>query len=1153
MLRNTLLLLFAAFFRCCVSQALNLGEILVNDQVHIGVQNIWNVVKNTTVGQDFWANTKPSVPERIVTEPQSFMIRNPASTCTLSQLVTNPDSGANGGLLYVTLCGVEFWVFEVSNQNKSEFKTRINLNSIASYTCNQITFLSNRFYVVCSQAAAPQVRILDFLVTDANQGQRDITQVGGRPLTNPRLVFGEHLDTLGNIKAVGILYNAIGPNDYQTAAQVNTAVTNYYCYIYDLLSAVNTAPISSAIPAIGGGSKLLTMVSIGRNLAIAHYKNPAPQSVKLNLCSVGNGFNVGTCSELTTGFSLSTGTVMFGMNQATGLGNIYMIEISKNLSIACNLNLVGVTAANSESSCKYSKAPINTADTTTFDSFSSADPSFGIAVYRVPAGITVVEGLSPVGASALAFKYRGAVGSIVTSMGSNIMLIQDPRAVLINPNSTSDLILLATGAAGPINQVINYDLSTTNTSLTGALTGTILSGLTQGTEIQSAGNMKGVLTYLQPLPYNRDRVKGNALTVTANAASCDTVVLNSNVVFVGFDTSATVAADRNYTVGDSLISVVTNSTNRTLLRYSVCKDNIHMSINSTCTFVVETEINGDAKWKYIGYLAVQNGSQPANSAVFSMTERILNIENLDNYLLVTTQDNSPTASVMLYCFYKRTNTITKYNFSIALNGVVLLDYKKDLYVSGISADGTTAYLYKSSRFLIANMGQIGIYNKIINPGDLCIKGGGLSVRFTPRLRLINQCTIGKEAFIEREFTVTGTRSLQNTFQTIQDLPAMTAAVQGCVAGRFSVFWETGKTKLYGVGAYRPDKFNMELNTFGMTTINSIVCYGGTELVIVSGQDNTAIRLFLIFDFRRWPSAKRLPFMFKFPSNAITEFQFSRFKDKHLYLSYMDGTTQRYMKFYLGGPYVYTRTNTTAGTYPITVVADSGVTNQNAVTNVEFVATIMTNLVTNVNKIPISVGNHSLEFLFTITGPVFQVSSRNFNPNKSSIIPRVYSFGVINTTTSLSRYKVQGQVGAYLQSNATQTYLILNRDPHNLRYNWSLEYFADEQLAVAQSVDLNYAFSINEGFDAFDRRIYVHKTPLLPNLTDIGRGFIAAPFVSTGLQIYTLNTTHFLVTLFSSSMNALIQMVVNFAPLTASLTQIYPVIQLAIPTGSNCIT
>ena len=132
-------------------------------------------------------------------------------------------------------------------------------------------------------------------------------------------------------------------------------------------------------------------------------------------------------------------------------------------------------------------------------------------------------------------------------------------------------------------------------------------------------------------------------------------------------------------------------------------------------------------------------------------------------------------------------------------------------------------------------------------------------------------------------------------------------------------------------------------------------------------------------------------------------------------------------------------------------------------------------------------------------------------------------------------------------------MILNRDPHNLRYNWSLEYFADEQLAVAQSVDLNYAFSINEGFDAFDRRIYVHKTPLLPNLTDIGRGFIAAPFVSTGLQIYTLNTTHFLVTLFSSSMNTLIQMVVNFAPLTASLTQIYPVIQFAIPTGRNCLT
>lgn len=1153
MFLSGLLLLLAAIFQRVCSQSLDLGEILTNDQVHVNVQSIWKVIKNSTVGQDFWGSIKSNIPERIVTEPQSFLIKNPSTTCTLSHLVTNPDTSANGGMMYVTLCATEFWVFEISNQNKTEFKIRLNLGSISGYTCNQITFLANRFYVVCSQPAIPQLRILDFLISDVTPNQRDISQVAGRPITNPRLIFGDHLDTLGVIKTVGIVYNAITPTDYQTAAQVNTAVTNYYCYIYDLTSAVNVAPVSSPIPAVGGGSKMLTMVSVGRNLVIGHYKNPAPQSVKINLCQVGNGFNVGGCGEATTGFSLTTGTVAFGVNQATGLGSIYMMEISKNLSIACNVNIAGVTAANAESNCKYSKAHIYASDNVNFDSFSSADPMWGIAIYKNPSGISVLEGLSSMGMSALAFKYRGAVGSIVASMGPNMVLVQDPRAVLINPNSTSDLYLLATGAPGTINQVVNYDLASTNTSLTATVTGTVIGSPNQGTALPVGASVKGLLTYLQPLPYNRERVKGNTLTVTANTPSCDSVVLHSNTVFVGFDLSTNVLADRVYTVGDSLISVVTNSSNRTLLRYSTCRDLYHNSINATCTFVVETEINGEAKWRYIGYLAVLNGSQPANAPVFLMTERILNIENLDNYLLVTTQDNSPTASVMLYCFYKRTNSLTKYNFSIALNGIILLDYNKDLYVSGISADGTTAYIYTSRRFLLTNMMVLGTYNRINAPGDLCVKGGGLAVRFTPRLRLINQCTIGKEFFTEREFTVTGNRSLQNTYQSISDLPTMTAAIQGCVAGNFYVFWETGKTRLYGLAAYRPDKFNTELNTFGITTINSVQCFGGSDIVLVTGQDSSSVRTFLIFDLKRWPSSKRIPFLHKFANNAITEFQFARYKNKEFYLSFMDGTVQRHMRFFINGPYVYVRTNTTAGVYSTTVTVDSGATNANAVTTVEFLTPNLTNVVTNINKIPISIGNHSLEYLFSIQGPVFQVASRNFNANKFSVIPRVYSHLVLNTTTSISRYKVQGQIGAYLQSNSTMTYLILNRDPHNLRYNWSLDYFADQQLAVAQSIDLNYAYSINEGFDAFDRRIFVHKTPILPNMTDFGRGFIAVAFTSTSIQIYTLNTTHFMISLFSSSTNAILHMVTNLASLTLNMTQITPITTFPLPNGKPRVT
>ena len=1130
-----------------INSQYDIGQILQNDKYWIEPYSAFQIFKDSQ-GQDFFPTNTAAVPTGTHNEVVSFKLID-SPDCTFHRLLSVDNTSEK--FIYVSLCSTTMLVFDVDLRNETSLKFKITLPTLiaTSDVCMDAVYWDLKIALVFkSSPDLPNnikliiVSTIDSQVTTA--GPLTITD-SSKYLLSARFLLGNYTVS-GQLKHFLVLYDAPVPTDFKQA-NVNTPKQNYYLYFFDS-SSITSPAVVKALP-VPNPHKLLTISSFGDKFYIGHYSSQQKKG-KISVCTVQADLVLG-CLELTTGFDLSAGTLIFTRSPTSSFGLMYFVELTKSLLGVCRVNFQQALGFIADSNCVYSSSFGGASSDIEFTGFESASSEGAVALYRQISTnlFAAVDFLASQPVNAV-YARRRVAAKFYAGWGRVALVGSGNRVQVLDQTSTPGLALTNTNTAGSISQEVNMLLLANNATSKIQVTARVAALVEAPVVNTLADPLQGSVGYFLRLPVSQDSLKGNQLDVSAVTGLADTVTLHINNLVYTLD--ATQSIDRAILVGDSLIGIQNNLTNKTLLKYFNCARSLNQIISYACEFFAETEINGVPRSQMIFDQGVANGSIDKNLPFVYVQDSIVKISNFKQKLFVVTKDNTTEANLVLILFTKSSKSSpTKFNFSKEVKQIDLVSYRNDLYVSGVDKLEKQVQVWQITDFNLGNIKLLRTYSSILEPGDLCVKSSGIYIKHTPRIRYISQCSIGsKEFFIEREILPASTKTVQSLYSNLAQFgPSISQEIRGCLLGNYYVFWETNTPRIHGLAGYKPDTMRVDLTGYGFTQFSSFSCLSNSQYLVLTGEAGGDFHIFLIAA----KPDRRNPIYLKVAS-PVTELIVSEGFTREIFVGFKNSSGYQNLRIDTSGPLVYVRSNTVSTSTRTSITAKNALSTTIADQLSAFSVVEHSTRVNALAKQSITNKEFDLEEMHSITGPVFTVTNTGFDSSKVQIYPRFYLNDTVQGGSAYSKYKIKFQVGARLEYSTTSSSLLVYKDPQTLRTKINLDYFANDQLAITSDTTNSFAYTVIEGYNTSNLYIFVHKTSLSPIVTTYAKGAIPVESESTSLTINQITSTGildtFVVDRFNKNSKVLVSAVFSFATLStgADWTTLSPMISNRLSRG-----
>ena len=1108
----------------------DLGQLLVNDKVWIdSYRGFWTVKDRR--GQDFYPTSTANMVAGTHSELLSLKILD-APVCNFHKLLSL--DGTSDLLLYVVRCDASILAFDMNLKNQTAFKFKASLPAFisttdvlmdAAYYDAKIAFLFKATPDLPNSLKVAVINTIDLQFTTA--GPISVAD-NAKKLTRGRILLANYTVSSSR-RLFMVVYEAPLYTELDSSSKAN-----YYAYFFDTTS-ISTAPAYRDLP-VDSKKKLLTMEAWGSKLHIGHH-NSATNRVKVAVCTVSPDLNI-LCVELLTGFVQTAGTIALAGQSSTTIGAMYLMETTNPLypvATACRMNYEPPAGVLADSNCVYSKSDAVPESNLAFHGFQHVSLESAVAVMIDTSNSLFVRAdwLSTL-QSQSSFMRRRFRTTFQASWGNTLIIVEGNRARVLNEVSFPDIMLTGTGLAANLAEEAKQFVLATNTSSSITVGASVKTLLEPNTLNVLPDTVQGSTGFFLQLPFSRQSVLENQVDCGATTPDADTTVLHINSATFSLDANQIV--DRGIVIGDSLIGIQNNLTNRTFLKYFACNRALAPAISYQCNFMSEVEINGVARSQFIYDLGVSNGSIDKNQPFPYVQDSIVKVKNFDDNLLVFTKDNMTSQlNTVVIAFKKRSKVVTRYNFTTEVRQIDVLDYRKDLYLSGTAASAAGQLtVWFCPDFNVGQPTVVSRQSLILEANDLCVRGSGLTIKTTPRLRFISQCAaLDKVYFLERELVSVPNKPTQTLFNNMADFagnPLINSNVEGCLLGNYYVFWQTNLATLWGIGGHKTDRMAVNLGVFGITSFRRVFCFSHSSALLVYAESGTD-RLFFVITSE---AARRNPFYIKVAA-PVDELVVSETEGRELFLSYKTSAGYVNTRLDLAGPTVFVRANVSSSATRTTISVKNSLS-QATVTKDQLSAFSAVSLSVKAERVgqqSMSAKEFNVEQMYKITGPVFRVDPRGFDAAKAVVYPRLYLNQTLTGSSSYSKYKVKFQVGARLEFNNTKSYLLIYKDPQTLRANLSLDFYVDDPLAVTSDPSNAFAYSICEGFDGHVRTVFIHKTSLVPTVLTAAKGAIPVESSSTDLGLTLVKANLFMVTRYNRDTGDFTSSLHDFSGLSAS--------------------
>ena len=1123
-----------------LAQEYQFGKVLLNDVMWIDSYEGFGT-GITNEGQDFTSTSTTTFDFGTHSSPFSFKnIDIVTGKIFIQKLVPNPTSASPAGLLYIVLHDIFVYVFNVNTVNQYELKSTYQMPSSAlmtSYNCFDMAYLSNKIYIICNTGTSTNMVIINHNIVDLQTGVNTFTASATKPLTSPKVSLITLTGTSGATNLFVGVWNQLATTDFLTTTQVaNTlANSNYVIYLLNTTSGITT---EKDIP-ITNPHKLLSIDTYSKNILVTHYnKIGTTITGKASVCTipVDPVTTVLTCQDLNTAYSLTAGYSIAVVNSANNGASLHYFEASKNLVATCTLSLSGFVAQ-SDANCKYSNGAVDTTLKIEYNGFANADSEFATLIYKNTDDNTyaVADFISKETVQAVSQRRRFNDETYYVGGGSYLIVGNAQRAVMVNSSSNADMILFKTTVAAAILDPISMILLKDNSTIAKNFKAQVVAINEVLTLPMLGGIMNGTTGYFAMLPYGRMNIEGNEITATATTTDGDTLVIHDNIVV--YNTSDTVTLDSYYLLGDALIGVVLNSSNASYIRYYSCSELLNTTINMTCTYKTQIEINGLAKFLDIRAKAIANGSILASSPVFKIVESIVAISNLKSYIVIHTKDDFAPPNHRVMSVEKGSTAFSVQNFSSTYAEISMTEYRHDLFLAAYPIAGYPVDVIKAPNFNMNGVSQFMRFDKTLVANDLCAKAAQIYVMGYPRLRIISQCATTKEYVIDKEIYPSTTRGYMSFYSNIVENPALATTINGCFLGQYYIYWEASKSKIYGLAGYQTDHMILDLASYIPGAITNWYCFANSKTMAVMGLDSSSKQILLVISVENMQAPHRILFKVSF-SSTISNVIVSDTKTQSLYMTYSEGGVIKSRKFTLDGPYIFTNSTNNIQAKVTAKIQNSAKSDQKD-SAIQFASVSQTATVTKVKSIPVSANTFNLEELFNIVGPTFNMTSSGFDSTKIAILPRVYANGTMTSAYSHSNIHIEGFMSLRVQYFDTNTSLLVYRDPETLRYNLSTEYYIDGPVAVIQDRIDYTAFILAEGLNLTQKVIFVYRTPLVSSQFNVTKGYIHHEIKSTQLTMRYIKQYAYQVAQFNKDSMDLILEIYDLSKLNANWVLLIP--------------
>lgn len=1121
-------------------QDIEYGNVLINDARWIDAYSAFGT-GITAEGQDFTSTATTTF--KFGTHSSPFSFRNidiVAGKIFIQKLVRNPSATSPAGLLYIVLHDTTIYVFNVNTANQYELRSSYLIPSsvlTTSYVCFDMIYLSSKVYIICNTGTATSMALINHNIVDLQTGVQTFTASSTRPLTAPRLVSMTLTGPTGATSLFFGVWNSLTTNDYLTTTHVSNTLTNVNYYVY-LLNSTNGATTEKEIP-MTNPHKLLSLTAYSRNLLVSHYRKTGTTiEGKAAVCTipVDLGNAAITCQDLNTAYSLAAGLSSAVPNDASTGASLHYFDTVKNLVVSCTLSLSGFTTQ-ADANCKSTGGAVDTTLKIEFDGFAWSDSEHATVIYKNTNDNTfvVADFVSRQSPQIVSHRRRFSDETYYTGTSENLIVGNMHRAVLVNSSSHGGLYLFKTTTAGAISDPISMKLLKDGQTISKTFRAQV-TAITETVNIPTFGGiMNGTTGFHTLLPYSRSNIEGNQLTASATTTDGETlVILDNNALF---DKQDSVTLDHQYLLGDALLGIVLNSSNATYIRYYSCHERLNTTINTTCTYRSQVEINGLAKYMAIRHIAIANGSITAASPIFTIDDRIVNMRNFKDHVVVHTRDNMTAANNhRLICFTKDSSTTSVHNFSNTYVSLTFTKFRDDLYVAAFAAAGYPVDVHKAASFELSATARFKQFEKTVLPNDLCAKAAQVYVMGYPRLRIISQCATGKEYAIEKDLFPSTTRGFMAFYSGIVENPALTTAINGCFIGNYYVYWEASKSKLYGIGGYQTDRMILDLITWIPGAITNWTCFGNSDVMAVMGLDASSKQVLIIVSVENMQAHYRMPYRITF-TNAISHMTITD-AGQSLYLNFIEGGVPKTRKLSLDGPYIFTNSSNNIQSKVTSKVENPSKTPQTE-TSIQFSTVTQSATSAKIKSTPVAVGTFNIEELFTIAGPVFSFSSSGFDGAKATFWPRVYANGSLSSSNAHSSLQVEGFVSVRVQYTETNTTINVYRDPETQRYSLNTEYYVDGPVGIIQDRIDYTAYVVAQGLNLTQRLLFVYRVPLVSSQFDLKKGVLFSDVKCSKITLRYIKQHIYQVAQYSKQARELILSIYDFSPMSTSWTWLRP--------------
>lgn len=1112
-----------AILQSYTCQDYNMGDLLVGDSIWVNPYQAFSTPKNKN-GQDVLSQDFSKLTPGTHSELLSFPTRS-TDDCIVGDLT--PIDIKEQKYLLANLCKDVLIVYTVDLQKKSKLVLEKQITDITSFTCSRIGYKEQKVYIICNKdgESSKNLKIVKVSLTNQQIQVHTLTLSTEYSLYN---VLFMNLPVTGGTKTTMVLYQGVQAKSLVESNHTNTTVSNYKIILWDLSS----SSVTERNLSIANKTKMIGLYAHKTDLYMLHYSNLS-KKIEPAKCSFSSNWVIGNCTAYKVKKNITVGFAALGLNNSLNDGTFYYFDGTANKTGACVFNFKASFSTEILTTCPETSPPVENST----KPWNITKPTHGYAIVAYMSdNTTVLDFVSrPKGdTQPVVFRRRLPTAKFVFGYGSYGIVYANTSLRVISGDSHSDALQVALTEKGEYSQRLDFNTLTTEAAPTNKnlMVKAKVIDLMDNVEITDFGTttLKGSTGYYQRLPFSRKLVEGNALTATNSTSAGDVITAFDNIVELSDEVKKVMQVDQIYLAGDSAVGVQLNNSNQTMLRYFACNETLGNKIATTCVPYAELPINGEAKWKYLRYVGIQEKTIKPTDPEFKIVDKVVSVHSVDDYVIVEMQDDSSKKASSIGIFPKRSRLAKYYNFTKTAIKMNILDFRKDLFVSFIEPGEKTIAVYEAKRFNLSSIKQVYQFKQKIDGADPCIRGAGLFIKSTPRLRFVSRCENGKEYALEREFLQTRHRGLQQLFFKLYQAGNSSAGeINACIIDNFYVYWETSKNILHGVAGHKTDRFSTTIP--GVTQFKKVHCLSNSSYVLIEALDSGSKLSLFVYSVRSLKGTKRLPFILDL-GTKVTDLTPCWQGNRQIHLTYKEDDKQVFRKLFLSGPIVFSRSSTDNSDVTTSLEVKNSQKTVKREIKTHYSQINHTVSVSRVNKIPIKKGEFNLETLFKITGPIFSIFSKNNNEAKSIITPRVYHDQTITRNFSYSIYKVKWEIGARIESDGVHSNLLVFKDPLTLRTNLSLNVFAEDTIAIKMTPDRKKAYTIFEGLNSFDRSVFVVQTSLVPTSTEIKTGHVPADIVSTQLKIATIDTSknYFLVNQFNQDTGDMVLSIVDFSNL-----------------------